>query len=55
MEQRTWFPTAIAPSFMEALRDAFYISALMAFIAAVASALRGRIIIADYEENAKNR
>lgn len=55
MEQRTWFPTAIAPSFMKALREAFYISAVMTFIAAVASALRGRVIIADGEENAKNR
>ena len=41
MEQPTWFPTVIAPPFMNALRDAFYISAMLVFIAAVASALRG--------------
>ncbi|BAB66791.1 MFS transporter [Sulfurisphaera tokodaii] len=41
MEQRTWFPTAIAPAFMYALRNAFYISAVLVFIAAIASALRG--------------
>ncbi|BFH72357.1 MFS transporter [Sulfurisphaera javensis] len=41
MEQRTWFPTAIAPAFMYALRNAFYISAILVFIAAIASALRG--------------
>jgi len=41
MEQRTWFPTAIAPAFMYALRNAFYISAVLVFIAAIASVLRG--------------
>ena len=41
MEQRTWFPSAIAPAFMYALRNAFYISAILVFIAAIASALRG--------------
>lgn len=50
MEQRTWFPTAIAPAFMSALRDAFYVGAGMSFIAAIASALRGRIQIAELEE-----
>ncbi|BDC17333.1 MFS transporter [Acidianus sp. HS-5] len=49
MEQRTWFPTAIAPAFMSALRDAFYVGAIMSFIAAITSALRGRIQIADLE------
>jgi len=41
MEQRAWFPTAIAPAFMYALRNAFYISVVLVFIAAIASALRG--------------
>lgn len=50
MEQRTWFPTAIAPAFMSALRDAFYVGAGMSFIAAITSALRGRIQIAELEE-----
>ncbi|MBW9141970.1 MAG: MFS transporter, partial [Candidatus Aramenus sp.] len=54
MEQRTWFPTAIAPAFMSALRDAFYVGAAMSFIAAIASALRGRIQIAEKEEVNKN-
>ncbi|WP_338602412.1 MFS transporter [Sulfolobus tengchongensis] len=58
MEQHTWFPTAIAPSFMIALREAFYISSAMTFIAALASALRGRRVIAEQdggEINAKGR
>ncbi|AWR95588.1 MFS transporter [Acidianus brierleyi] len=50
MEQRTWFPTAIAPAFMSSLRDAFYVGAGMSFIAAITSALRGRIQIAELEE-----
>ncbi|EWG06685.1 MAG: permease, multidrug efflux [Candidatus Aramenus sulfurataquae] len=54
MEQRTWFPTAIAPAFMSALRDAFYVGAAMSFIAAIISALRGRIQIAEKEEVNKN-
>jgi len=41
MEQPTWFPTVIAPPFMDALKVAFYISAILVFIAAIASALRG--------------
>ena len=41
MEQRTWFPNAIAPAFMYALRNTFYISAVLVFIAAIASVLRG--------------
>ncbi|MEM3221926.1 MAG: MFS transporter, partial [Saccharolobus sp.] len=40
-----WFPNVIAPAFMESLRIAFYISAGMVFLAALASALRGRTII----------
>lgn len=51
MEQRTWFPTAIAPAFMVALKNAFYIGAVMAFIAAIASALRGRRVIVEEEVN----
>ncbi|BCU70330.1 MFS transporter [Stygiolobus caldivivus] len=49
MEQRTWFPTAIAPAFMQALRNAFYIGGIMSFIAAIASALRGKRYIAEVE------
>ena len=51
MEQRTWFPMTIAPSFMIALREAFYISSIMTFIAAIVSALRGKVVIAEVEKN----
>ncbi len=37
-----FFPGLIAPPFMEGLRDAFYVSASMSFIAAIASLLRGQ-------------
>jgi EmrB/QacA subfamily drug resistance transporter len=54
MEQRTWFPTAIAPAFMSALREAFYMGAVMSFIAAIASVMRGKRYIAELErENDK--
>jgi MFS family permease len=38
----SFFPNLIAPPFMDGLRDAFYVSAAMAFVAAIASLLRGR-------------
>jgi MFS family permease len=38
----SFFPSLIAPPFMEGLRDAFYVSAAMSLIAAVASLLRGK-------------
>ena len=54
MEQRTWFPTAIAPAFMSALREAFYMGAVMSFIAAITSVMRGKRYIAELErENDK--
>ncbi|MGH2448477.1 MAG: MFS transporter, partial [Chloroflexota bacterium] len=40
-----FFPSLIAPPFMDGLRDAFYVSAVMAGIAAVASLLRGKQFI----------
>jgi sugar phosphate permease len=43
----SFFPGLIAPSFMDGLRDAFYVSAAMALIAAVASLLRGKQYIHD--------
>jgi EmrB/QacA subfamily drug resistance transporter len=39
---QTWFPTAVAPAFMAALADSFYINAALAAVASVASVLRGR-------------
>ena len=48
---KTWFPTAIAPAIMSALRLAFYFGAAMAGLAAVFSVLRGKIYI--YELNEK--
>jgi MFS family permease len=38
----SFFPGLIAPPFMEGLRDAFYVSAAMSVVAAVASLLRGK-------------
>lgn len=37
-----WFPTTIAGVFMSSLHDAFYVSAALSGVAAVASALRGK-------------
>jgi hypothetical protein len=39
---RSFFPSLIAPPFMQGLRAAFYVSAGMSFIAAIASLMRGR-------------
>jgi MFS family permease len=39
---RSFFPNLIAPPFMDGLRAAFYVSAGMSLVAAIASALRGR-------------
>jgi EmrB/QacA subfamily drug resistance transporter len=41
---KTFFPTAIAPAFMSALRLTFYIGAALSIIAAVASFLRGSYV-----------
>ena len=37
-----WFPRALAPAFMGALRDAFYVGMSLSFVAAVVSMLRGK-------------
>src|SRR5579875_187624 len=42
LTSNTFFPNAIAPAFMSALQEAFVIGAVLAAIAAVASALRGK-------------
>jgi len=42
LTSKTWFPTAIAPSFMSALDIAFYFNAGLAIMAAAASAMRGK-------------
>lgn len=39
---KTWFPMALAPAFMGALRDAFYVGMVLSFVAAIVSLLRGR-------------
>ncbi|MFB6470759.1 MAG: MFS transporter [Vulcanisaeta sp. AZ3] len=44
----TWFPNAIAPAFMDSLHTLFYVSSALAFVAAIASALRGQVQV--YEE-----
>lgn len=48
---RGYFPSLIAPPFMSGLRYAFYVSAAMAFIAAIASLLRGRRYIHGMTES----
>ena len=49
---KTWFPTAIAPAIMSALRFAFYFGAAMAGLAAVFSVLRGKTYIYELNEKA---
>jgi MFS family permease len=45
-----WFPTVIATPFMNALGVSFYIGAGISLVAAVSSALRGRVYIYDTEK-----
>lgn len=42
MEGKIWFPTALAPAVMSALRDSFYIGATLSAIAAILSLFRGK-------------
>jgi hypothetical protein len=42
---RSFFPNLIAPPFMAGLRWAFYVSAVMSLVAAIASLLRGKRFI----------
>jgi MFS family permease len=42
LESNTFFPNAISSPFMTALRLAFYVGAIMCFVGAICSALRGR-------------
>ncbi|MDQ2741486.1 MAG: MFS transporter [Chloroflexota bacterium] len=49
---RSFFPGLIAPPFMSGLRDAFYFSAVISFLAGVASLLRGRRYIHGEEVTA---
>lgn len=39
---KSWFPNAFAPAFMSSLRTAIYLNATLAFIAAIASVVRGK-------------
>ena len=52
LTSKTWFPTAIAPSFMLALGVAFYFNAGLAIMAAAASALRGNRFVYDADHEA---
>ena len=52
MTGKFWFPSVIAPAFMDSLRIAFYFSAILVFIAAIISALRGKTVI--YERDMVN-
>ena len=47
----TWFPNAIAQSFMAALHEAFYLNAGLAVIAALASLMRGKKLEFEHERN----
>jgi MFS family permease len=47
----TWFPNAIAPSFMGALHIALYLNAGLAIIAALASLMRGKKLEYEHEGN----
>ncbi|MHB1708605.1 MAG: MFS transporter [Thermoplasmataceae archaeon] len=41
----TWFPKAIAPAFMGALRESFYIGAALSILGAIFSAIRGKVYV----------
>jgi MFS family permease len=43
----SFFPSLIAPPFMDGLHDTFYVAAAMSFVAAIASRLRGERYIYD--------
>ncbi|HYB08000.1 MAG TPA: MFS transporter [Nitrososphaerales archaeon] len=45
LESNTFFPTAIASSFMSALQEAFYIGVVLSAVAAVASLMRGKHVL----------
>ena len=47
----TWFPTAIAGSFIGALHEAFYLNAGLAIIAALASLMRGNKLASEHQRN----
>jgi EmrB/QacA subfamily drug resistance transporter len=49
-----FFPNLIASPFMDGLRDAFYVSAAMAFIGAIASLLRGKQYIHGHSESTES-
>lgn len=55
MESRGWFPEAIASAFMGALRETFYFGAVLSFVAALSSALRGKakIVLEGGESHAE--
>jgi len=52
MTGKFWFPSVIAPAFMDSLKIAFYFSATLVFVATVISALRGKTVI--YERDMVN-
>ncbi|GGM75975.1 MFS transporter [Thermogymnomonas acidicola] len=49
LESNTWFPHVIAPAFMKALHITFYFGMALSFIAAVASAMRGKKYVHDLD------
>ncbi|MEM0288016.1 MAG: MFS transporter [Nitrososphaerota archaeon] len=49
----TWFPNAIAPAFMSALKLSFYVGAALSVVAAIFSALRGNPFIYELHHKIK--
>ncbi|MEM0074855.1 MAG: MFS transporter [Conexivisphaerales archaeon] len=49
----TWFPNAIAPAFMSALKLSFYVGAALSLVAAIFSALRGNPFIYELHHKIK--
>ncbi|MDG6939703.1 MAG: MFS transporter [Nitrososphaerota archaeon] len=52
IEGRSFFPTAIAPAFMSALRLSFYAGTALSLAAAAASLVRGRVYVHKDQEGA---
>ncbi len=51
----SWFPNAIAPSFLQSMDAAFYIGAVLSFLAAIASMLRGKRYVHGETETLEGR
>ncbi len=52
---KSWFPNAFAPAFMSSVRTAIYFNATLAFVAAIASAVRGKRYVYGLEPEEERR